>query len=250
MLVERSILINDYEIEYENNGNWIKVKEGNNSINSILTAWDIDLKDNTISSNRWRIKVLNGAGQSVSGGSDHQFYLTISKIKIDAEVIESENKPFIQPCISSLDNNFNSTSLTKDNFTVYADSIYSGKGIGQAFDRMPRPDISYWHSNSGYPHHIGFKYDKPLNVKKLTIANANANVVAKDYVIQYLNNDEYVDLLSGTNNVVTKGDKWDINLPGDISSTDWRIKFISGSGIDGNNYVAVSNVEIYADIVE
>jgi len=166
-------------------------------------------------------------------------------------------KKFIQPIFTSSDSGFTGTQCTKDNFTIYSDSsYYDGRGIGYAFDNVTELDgasdyggMNIWHSDRGYPHHIGFIYDKPLKVNKLTIYNGNINTIPVKYEVQYKDsNDLFVTLLSGTNTVLTMGSPWDIVLNTNIASEEWRIVFLSGEGIDGRNYVSILEVKIDADI--
>ena len=168
---------------------------------------------------------------------------------------DQEVNRYIPPLFVSTDTGFNTAECTKNNFTIYADSVYDGRGVGLAFDGNLEPNgvgdyggTNVWHSNSGQPHYIGFRYTEPLKVKKLICYAGPRNCIPKAWKLQYKVNGNYVDITSGS----YTGSAWRpfvINIDGNYASDDWRLYISSSSGRDPS-YTSVMEMKIVAYTIE
>lgn len=158
-----------------------------------------------------------------------------------------------QPTIVRDAQGFTSNVSSVSGFSVYADSAYDGRGVGYAFDTdiIPNGQSTYegtnvWHSGGGYPHYIGFKTNDILQVNKLTIYNGCSNCIPKDYKVECIIDGSYTTVVSGTNTNINPFSSWDIVIDKKYNSNNWKITFISGSGIDGGTYVSIAEIRIDA----
>lgn len=252
----------DYKVQYYNGTDFVDVISGTNTIRGQGEKWTIDLSNNKVWSQNWRLYFPNGdTGYAAT-------YSNITEIKITAfeqdieQVIPTGN--FIQPRFTTSDSGFYSAQCTKDNFTIYTSSVYSRYGIGYLSDgdtvlkykgdSIHNDILNIWHSNNSMPQYVGFRYNQPLKVKGFHLWNGDYNILPWDWTVQYYNSstETYTDLISGTNEYyrVQGGDWYILMNDNNITSTDWRIVFTAVKPGSFGNYMQLLEADVIADVMD
>lgn len=171
-------------------------------------------------------------------GSSKQ--LKLFEISNNQSTVETD---FVQPSLTS------NGIIGKDNFAVLADSeIDKNRPAWKAFDgniTLNDTETDQWHSDLGQPHWIEFYNKNPLKVKTIEVYNGADNVLPLNWEFQYsidgLSN--WTTIVSGTNTVLEKNGKWNIEVNSNEFYNYYRLYITEGSGYD-SSYTGITELKI------
>lgn len=203
---------------------------------------------NPSTSVKTRIREINlTANRQVieSTSSDYDYYVDNNKLYIPARRRREYYKyeDWTQPVLTA------NGTLGGDSFAVSSSSNYSGWPAWKAFDGVLTGSNGWSASANSYPQHIIF-----YNPVKILVSNINImNHVSKDGGFTagniYGSDDGFIWVLinSFTNDVITKGVTWDINLSNNKSFYKYhKIEITAGSGFASNNLPKCQEITITA----